>query len=188
VTIASALPPVRCQRRFRTSGACKLSATVWCGRPDSNRHSDFSPRDFLTRYGFRRLAFAPMRSDKVCGLDYPFTVAGAEAFALGAARLVSTPSHQSFDQCAWLGIACYRFPRIWAVLLPRFPGGHSIFLSPLRLPVPPRPRLAASSTVRAPAESGLVTPRLSQHHGPNGHPIRVDSSDRNQDDPSHIDG
>ena len=31
---------------------------AWCGRPDSNRHSDFSPRDFHTSYGFRRLADA----------------------------------------------------------------------------------------------------------------------------------
>ena len=60
--------------------------------------------------------------------------------ALGAARLVSTPSRRSFDRSAWLGIACYRFPRIWAVLLLRFPGGHSSCLSPLRLPVSPRPR------------------------------------------------
>jgi hypothetical protein len=45
--------------------------------------------------------------------------------AVGAARLVSTPSRRSFDRRAWLGIACDRFPRIWAVLHPRFPGGHS---------------------------------------------------------------
>jgi hypothetical protein len=36
--------------------------------------------------------------------------------ALGAARLVSTPSRRPFSRSAWLGIACYRFPRIWAVL------------------------------------------------------------------------
>jgi hypothetical protein len=32
--------------------------------------------------------------------------------ALGAARLVSTPSHWPISRCAWLGIACYRFPRV----------------------------------------------------------------------------
>jgi hypothetical protein len=47
----------------------------WCGRPDSNRHSDFSPRDFLTSYGFRRLAWARSRFRLVCGLDYTFTIA-----------------------------------------------------------------------------------------------------------------
>jgi hypothetical protein len=69
--------------------------------------------------------------------------------ALGAARLVSTPSRRSFDRGAWLGIACYRFPRIWAVLLLRFPGGHSICSSPLRLPVPPRPHYRQSSDQRS---------------------------------------
>ena len=33
----------------------------WCGRPGSNRHSPFEPRDFLTSYGFRRLAVARKR-------------------------------------------------------------------------------------------------------------------------------
>lgn len=26
----------------------------WCGRPDSNRHRPFGPKDFRTSYGFRR--------------------------------------------------------------------------------------------------------------------------------------
>src|SRR5437588_8530959 len=43
---------------------------VWCGRGDSNPHRHCCPTDFLTSYGFRRLA--PCR--RVCGLDYPFTV------------------------------------------------------------------------------------------------------------------
>lgn len=47
-----------------------------------------SPTDFLTHFGFRR----PVLTGQVCGLDYPFTVASFEA--LGAARLVSTPSSQ----------------------------------------------------------------------------------------------
>jgi hypothetical protein len=117
----------------------------------------------------------------VCGLDYTFTLALPRFRCCSSSLYTFAPV---VDRSAWLGIACYRFPRIWAVLLPRFPGGHSIFLSPLRLPVPPRPRLAASSTVRAPAESGLVTPRLNQHHGPNGHPIRVDSSDETRMTPT----
>jgi hypothetical protein len=29
---------------------------IWCGRPDSNQHRPFGPTDFLTIYGFRRLA------------------------------------------------------------------------------------------------------------------------------------
>jgi hypothetical protein len=47
--------------------------------------------DFLTTTAFAATMIG------VCGLDYPFTI----AFALGAARLVSTPSHCR----AWLGIA-----------------------------------------------------------------------------------
>jgi hypothetical protein len=46
---------------------------------------------------------------------------GGKLRGLGAARLVSTPS-----RCrAWLGIAVERFPRVWAVLRPRFPAAHS---------------------------------------------------------------
>ena len=51
----------------------------------------FRPYGFSYHYGFRR------RRPGVCGLDYTFTVASA----VGAARLVSTPSPIG----AWLGIA-----------------------------------------------------------------------------------
>jgi hypothetical protein len=44
-----------------------------------------------------RLSPPRQRLRRVCGLDYPFTL----AFALGAARLVSTPSRRR----AWFGIA-----------------------------------------------------------------------------------
>lgn len=96
---------------------------------------------FLPATAFAAFASAGSRLRSVWGLDYPFTLAFAgEAIALGAARLVSTPSLRPFGRSAWLGIACYRFPRIWAVLLLRFPGGHSMCgLSPLRLPISPRP-------------------------------------------------
>ena len=113
----------------------------WCGRPDLNRHSSFEPRDFHTTSAF---AASPGR---VCafGSFVVWTIPSpSRVRALGAARLVSTPSRRSFDRSAWLGIACYRFPRIWAVLLLRFPGGHSILLKSLastkfrhaRVPIP----------------------------------------------------
>jgi hypothetical protein len=74
----------------------------WCGRPDSNRHSDFSPRDFHTSYGFRRPASARSR----IGVFVVWTIPSPwRVRALGAARLVSTPSRRSIDRCAWLGIA-----------------------------------------------------------------------------------
>src|ERR1041384_3774635 len=60
----------------------------------------------------------------VCGLDYPFTIS-LMIRALGAARLVSTPSRPELRR-AWLGIATMRrFPRIWAVLHRQFLGEHS---------------------------------------------------------------
>src|ERR1043166_1828648 len=64
---------------------------------------------------------------------------------LGAARLVSTPS-----RCrAWLGIAVERFPRVWAVLRPRFPAAHSKRSSPLRLPFR-HARVARTAIARPP--------------------------------------
>ena len=45
--------------------------------------------------------------DGVWGLDYPFTVAAA----VGAARLVSTPS-RPFQAGLGSGSPCYRIPRI----------------------------------------------------------------------------
>jgi len=62
------------------------------------------PTDFLTIYGFRRPALM-MRgaSGPVRGLDYPFALTSFEA--LGAARLVSTPSLTNVHSIkAWLGI------------------------------------------------------------------------------------
>src|SRR5262245_8636432 len=69
------------------------------------------------------------RASAVRGLDYPFTLAG---FAVGAARLVSTPS--PLPELG-SGLPVERLPRIWAVLHPGFPRAHSNRLSPLRLPV-----------------------------------------------------
>lgn len=54
--------------------------------------------------------------------------------ALGAARLVSTPSRRSELQRAWLGIAISGFPEFEQFYIPGFPGGTQSSLSPLRLP------------------------------------------------------
>ena len=91
------------------------------------------PTDFLTSYGFRRRQYG------VCGLDYPFTL----AFALGAARLVSTPS-----RCrAWLGIAISGSPDFEQFCTSGFPEGTQIESSPLRLPIPPRPHPIPSTAI-----------------------------------------
>ena len=74
----------------------------WCGRGDSNPHGQ-SPTDFLTIYGFRRPALTRSAQEHVRGLDYPFAL--ARFLALGAARLVSTPSPPSVhSDGAWFGI------------------------------------------------------------------------------------
>ena len=88
---------------------------------------DYSQRIFIPL----RLSSPSLAWRRVRGLDYPFT----KARAVGATRLVSTPSRNR----AWLGIGIdittVSFPRIWAVLLPPFPTGHSKSISPLRLPL-----------------------------------------------------
>jgi hypothetical protein len=73
------------------------------------RAAGFEPAQALRPYGFSYHFGFGRRPPDVRGLDYPFTVADAtDANALGAAHLVSTPSPYGG---AWLGIACYRFPR-----------------------------------------------------------------------------
>ena len=104
----------------------------WCGRPDSNRHELFSPTDFRTTSAFAASRWH-VTLPGIRGLDYPFTV----AFAVGAARLVSTPSRRR----AWLGIAIAGFPEFEQFCVAGFPARTQAFrLSPMRLPIPPRPR------------------------------------------------
>jgi len=81
-------------------------------------------------------AFAAARG--VWSLDYPFTVAAETA--LGAARLVSTPSPQG----AWLGIAVGRTGPGSPNLSGSTPSvsRRALHQSLLRLPVSPRPRAA----------------------------------------------
>ena len=95
---------------------------AWCGRPGSNRHRPFGPRDFRTDYGFRRRAWRSAARRRVCGLDYTFTLARP--------RLRCRPSSLYTFPCAFApglgsGLPCDRFPRIWAVLHLGFPRGHS---------------------------------------------------------------
>jgi hypothetical protein len=77
-----------CQASFSSSQAS--AGVEWCGRGDLNPHRHLCPTDFHTTSAFAAAV-------GVRGLDYPFTV----ALAVGAARLVSTPSPEG----AWLGIA-----------------------------------------------------------------------------------
>src|ERR1043166_4864466 len=106
----------------------------WCGRGDSNPHG-VTPNGFSYQLRLSPPLLRAFRASERSwsGLSLhpaprPDHARGERS--LGAARLVSTPS-----RCrAWLGIAVERFPRVWAVLRPRFPAAHSKASSPLRLP------------------------------------------------------
>ena len=61
--------------------------------------------------------------------------------AVGAARLVSTPSPPEFSVGAWLGIAISQgSPNLSSSASPVFRRALKLRLSPMRLPIPPRPR------------------------------------------------
>ena len=66
-----------------------------------------------------RLRLSPPQKICVCGLDYTLTL----AFALGPARLVSTPSSLSE---AWLGIASKGFPEFEQFYSRGFPQGTQV--------------------------------------------------------------
>ena len=109
--------------------AHRSACSGWCGRGNSNPHRPCGPTDFLTSYGFRRLARpAPMRRVRVCGLDYPFTVLRPSR-RLGAARLVSTPSRPGLRPVrAWLGIASQGFPEFGQFCIRGFPRSTQVCL------------------------------------------------------------
>jgi hypothetical protein len=75
---------------------------------------------------------------QVCGLDYTFAMAVRPA---GAARLVSTPSPPESSVGAWLGIAILQgSPNLSSSASPVSRRALKLRLSPVRLPIPPRPR------------------------------------------------
>ncbi len=90
---------------------------IWCGRPGLEPAQAFRPYGFSYHFGFRR----PAPACGVRGLDYPFTM--ARSSALGAARLVSTPS----PGIRGLARDCHLtgFPEFEQFCIPGFPRGHS---------------------------------------------------------------
>src|SRR5262249_13103733 len=151
----------------------RIALGGWCGRGDSNPHG-VTPNGFSYQLRLSPPLLRAVALRRVRGLDYPFTLPRAPDHVrsergLGAARLVSTPSRFR----AWLGIAVERFPRVWAVLRPRFPAAHSKASSPLRLPfrharvaakaIPTPPRVAkafAANTLRVCADLCLNSRRF----------------------------
>jgi hypothetical protein len=95
-------------------------------------------------FSYQRRLSSPSRNRvrvtlrQVCGLDYTFTMAVRPA---GAARLVSTPSPPVSSVGAWLGIAISQdSPNLSSSASPVSRRAPKLRLSPMRLPIPPRPR------------------------------------------------
>src|SRR5712671_3381530 len=103
-----------------------------CGAGGGTRTlTGLPPTDFRTSYGFRRRqapSYEPWRLWSGLSLH-------PSGFALGAARLVSTPSRFR----AWLGIAIAGFPDFEQFCTVGFPAGTQSFKS-VASTVPPRPR------------------------------------------------
>ena len=93
-----------------------------------------SPADFHTGYGFRRPNVAPV-GGLALGLRSGLSLHRGVA-ALGAARLVSTPSRFR----AWLGIAIEGFPEFEQFCIAGFPVSTQVFLKSAAYAIPPRPR------------------------------------------------
>jgi hypothetical protein len=98
----------------------------WCGRSDLNRHRPCGPTDFRTPSAFA----AAQGGRSWSGLSLHHGVA-----ALGAARLVSTPSRLR----AWLGITSEGFPEFEQFYSGDFPPGTQSLKSGAST-IPPRPQ------------------------------------------------
>ena len=101
----------------------------WCGRRDLNPHELALNRfSYLLRFSPPRLSEFSL--SQVWGLDYPFTIASrSRYFRCCPSSLYTFLQNVRFEGLArdWLRhIHVFSFPRIWAVLLPTFPSGHSI--------------------------------------------------------------
>ena len=106
---------------------------MWCPGPESNRHA------------LRRGIFFPLRLSPPSPPKRRRSWAGARLHhslsALGARRLLSTPSEKPFSFRAWLGISSDLrpgpSPSLTGFTSGVSPGGLKFGLSPLRLPISP---------------------------------------------------
>ena len=118
----------RTEPRCWSLGECKakvkcLRVREWCGRTDLNRHRPCGPTDFRTTSAFAAARLARSWS----GLSLHHCVA-----ALGAARLVSTPSPNASGLGS--GLPLQGFPEFEQFYSADFPPGTQFRLSPVRLP------------------------------------------------------
>lgn len=126
-----------------TRSPCRQSRSLMAGAGGGTR----TPTGLAAlRIFLPATAFAAARMG-VCGLDYPFTMPRDRG--VGAARLVSTPSRQPVAWSAWLGIATLEVSPNLSSSASSVSGGALKFLSPLRLPVPPRPLYSGDQLLSA---------------------------------------
>jgi hypothetical protein len=121
------MPLQNCAQQRKARGSARE-----CGAGGGIRTlTGLPPTDFRTSYGFRRRQALSCKTWRLwSGLSlHP------SGFALGAARLVSTPSRFR----AWLGIAIAGFPDFEQFCTAGFPAGTQAFKS-VASTVPPRPR------------------------------------------------
>jgi hypothetical protein len=127
---------VSCDWLFPLAGTSRAPCLEggWCGRPESNRHRPFGPTDFHTTS-----AFAATLRCSWSGLS----------LHQGGCRRCCPSSLYTFPLAGGLARDCQLrgFPEFEQFCIPGFPRGHSIYrLSPLRLPVSPRPLTGAFIT------------------------------------------
>ena len=103
----------------------------WSGKPGAGDRNRTGTGLSALRIFLPATAFAAATRRLWSGLSLHHGVA-----AVGAARLVSTPSRFQ----AWLGITSEGFPDFEQFCILGFPGSTQVGLSPLRLPISPRPR------------------------------------------------
>src|SRR5437016_3884561 len=125
----------------------------WCGRRDLNPHRPCGPTDFLTATAFAAPQRGACRRFVVWTIPSPFP---RNSRGAGAARLVSTPSRRSYPglarDCHFEGS-----PTLSSSASPVSQASTQFLeLSPVRLPIPPRPRDPFNLT----ACSDSLAPRL----------------------------
>jgi len=132
-------------KRFSTTCEARTTAS-WCGRRDLNPHGPCGPTDFRTH--LRLSPPLPSCQGLGSGLSLHHVPDTFPVYRCCPSSLYTFPTGALIAPAGLgLGSPCYRVPRIWAVLHRRFPGEHSsLRLSPMRLPIPPRPHGFKGST------------------------------------------